>query len=209
MAPPAPKISGPKRRHAGITLQAKLQTEIARRNSRSMPSATFTDVRICSRMCSPQSTITWPAPSRSGRCTYISAIISIADRRRGKPSICLIERSRRHESIFLKGNHEAFLFEVLQDASRLESWKQYGGFQTLMSYGLTPSIKPDRDEQNQLVQALLHGMPSHHRRFFSNLRPSFFCGDFFFAHAGVKPGVPLRRQREEDLLWIRDEFLRK
>jgi serine/threonine protein phosphatase 1 len=119
----------------------------------------------------------------------------------------LIERSRRHESIFLKGNHEAFLFEVLQDASRLEAWKEYGGFQTLMSYGLVPSIKPDLDEQNELVRALLHGMPSHHRRFFSNLRSSFFCGDFFFVHAGIKPGVPLRRQREEDLLWIRDEFL--
>jgi serine/threonine protein phosphatase 1 len=119
----------------------------------------------------------------------------------------LIERSRRHESIFLKGNHEAFLFEVLQDASRLEAWKEYGGFQTLMSYGLAPSIKPDRDEQNRLVQALIKDMPKHHRHFFNNLRSSFFCGDFFFAHAGVRPGVPLRQQREEDLLWIRDEFL--
>jgi serine/threonine protein phosphatase 1 len=119
----------------------------------------------------------------------------------------LIERSRRHESIFLKGNHEAFLFEVLQNASRLEAWKQYGGFQTLMSYGLTPSITPDRDEQNELVQALLESIPNDHRRFFSKLRSSFSCGDFFFAHAGVKPGIPLRRQREEDLLWIRDEFL--
>jgi Calcineurin-like phosphoesterase len=119
----------------------------------------------------------------------------------------LIERSRRHESIFLKGNHEAFLLEVLEDASRLEAWREYGGFQTLMSYGLAPSMKPDRNEQHELVQALLLGMPNHHRHFFSSLRPSFACGDFFFAHAGVRPGVPLRRQREEDLLWIRDEFL--
>jgi serine/threonine protein phosphatase 1 len=119
----------------------------------------------------------------------------------------LIERGRRHESIFLKGNHEAFLFEVLQDASRLQSWREYGGFQTLMSYGLAPPIKPDQAEQSELVRALLQGMPKHHRHFFSNLRTSFFCGDFFFAHAGVRPGVPLRQQREEDLLWIRDEFL--
>jgi serine/threonine protein phosphatase 1 len=119
----------------------------------------------------------------------------------------LIERSHSHESIFLKGNHEAFLFEVLQDASRLEAWKEYGGFQTLMSYGLAPSLKPDRDEQTQLVQALISGMPEDHRRFFGTLQSSFVCGDFFFAHAGVRPGVPLRRQREDDLLWIRDEFL--
>jgi serine/threonine protein phosphatase 1 len=119
----------------------------------------------------------------------------------------LIERGRRHESIFLKGNHEAFLLEVLEDASRLEAWREYGGFQTLMSYGLAPSMKPDPDERQQLVRALLHGMPSQHLLFFRNLRPCFSCGDFFFAHAGVRPGVPLPRQREEDLLWIRDEFL--
>jgi serine/threonine protein phosphatase 1 len=119
----------------------------------------------------------------------------------------LIERSHRHESIFLKGNHEAFLFEVLHDASRLEAWKEYGGFHTLMSYGLAPSIKPDQAEQKELVHALLHGMPKHHHRFFNSLRLSLLCGDFFFVHAGVKPGVPLRQQREEDMLWIRDEFL--
>src|SRR5580700_11021284 len=50
-------------------------------------------------------------------------------------------------------------------------------------------------------------MPPDHRRFFATLRPSFVCGDFFFVHAGVRPGVPLRRQREDDLLWIREEFL--
>jgi serine/threonine protein phosphatase 1 len=119
----------------------------------------------------------------------------------------LIDRSRRHQSVFLKGNHEAFMFEVLQDAGRLDAWKQYGGLQTLMSYGLVPSIKPDRDEQSELVYALRQSLPDNHRRFFANLRPSFVCGDFFFAHAGVRPGVPLRQQREEDLLWIRDEFL--
>jgi len=26
-------------------------------------------------------------------------------------------------------------------------------------------------------------------------------------HAGVRPGTPLSRQREEDLLWIREDFL--
>jgi len=119
----------------------------------------------------------------------------------------LVERSRRHECVFLKGNHEAFMFEVLQDPSRLAAWKEYGGFQTLMSYGLAPSINPDIEEQKELVQALLQDMPDHHRRFFGSLRSSFACGDFFFVHAGVKPGVPLRQQREEDLLWIRDEFL--
>jgi len=103
----------------------------------------------------------------------------------------LIERGRRHEAIFLKGNHEAFLLEVFQDTARLEAWKDYGGFQTLMSYGLAPSLRPDREEQAELVQALQIAMPAEHRQFFRSLRKSFVCGDFFFAHAGA-PKRPIR-----------------
>lgn len=50
-------------------------------------------------------------------------------------------------------------------------------------------------------------MPNQHVPFLRSLRPSFTCGDFFFVHAGVRPGIPLAEQREDDLLWIRDEFL--
>ena len=32
-------------------------------------------------------------------------------------------------------------------------------------------------------------------------------GDFFFCHAGIKPGIALERQVPEHLVWIRDEFL--
>jgi calcineurin-like phosphoesterase family protein len=119
----------------------------------------------------------------------------------------LVERGQRHESIFLKGNHEAMLFELLRDPGRFEGWKQYGGLQTLISYGLAPSLNPDLKEQKALIEALARRIPRHHRHFFNNLRSSCFFGDFFFAHAGVKPGVPLTRQKEDDLLWIRDEFL--
>ena len=32
-------------------------------------------------------------------------------------------------------------------------------------------------------------------------------GRYFLCHAGVQPGIPLDRQSDEDLLWIRDPFL--
>ena len=32
-------------------------------------------------------------------------------------------------------------------------------------------------------------------------------GDYFFCHAGIRPGVPLDRQDPEDLIWIREAFL--
>jgi serine/threonine protein phosphatase 1 len=119
----------------------------------------------------------------------------------------LIERGLKHESVFLKGNHESFLLDVLNDPGQLQSWRQFGGLQTLTSYGLKPSLNPDAAEQDELVQQLAQAIPRRQLNFLQGLRPRFVCGDFFFVHAGVKPGVPLAKQREQDLLWIREEFL--
>ncbi|MGY3499903.1 metallophosphoesterase family protein [Bradyrhizobium sp. USDA 4471] len=119
----------------------------------------------------------------------------------------LIERGLKHESVFLRGNHEAFLLDVLQDPARLNEWRQFGGLQTLTSYGLRPSLNPHPAEQEELIQRLAQAIPPHHMKFFHGLRPRFVCGDFFFVHAGVKPGVALGSQQEQDLLWIREEFL--
>ncbi|MFB9268828.1 metallophosphoesterase family protein [Bradyrhizobium erythrophlei] len=119
----------------------------------------------------------------------------------------LVERARRGNVVFLKGNHEAFLGEVVRDPSRLPDWLRVGGLQTLLSYGLSPSPAPQEDEQRTLIRELAAAMPPLHREFLGRLRLSFTCGDFFFVHAGVRPGTPLTEQREADLLWIRDEFL--
>lgn len=119
----------------------------------------------------------------------------------------LIERSKSHQTVFLKGNHEAFLMEALDDPARFDDWRKYGGLQTLVSYGLTPTLNPDRAEQVELIKQLKTALPEAHKRFLKRLRLTFTCGDFFFVHAGVRPGIRLSRQREADLLWIRDAFL--
>src|ERR1700676_2156747 len=119
----------------------------------------------------------------------------------------LIRRARRSNTVFLKGNHEAFLAEVFRDPSRVADWAQVGGLQTLMSYGLSPSPNPDEDELRALVRELAAAMPPQHLEFLTRLRLTFECGDFLFVHAGVRPGIPLSQQREADLLWIRKEFL--
>lgn len=119
----------------------------------------------------------------------------------------LIDRSRRYETVFLKGNHEAFLFDVLKTPAELQAWRQYGGLQTLVSYGLRPTLNPNEAEQKELIEELAQRIPPHQRQFFNNLRLRFECGDFFFVHAGIRPGIPLSQQKEEDLLSIRDEFL--
>lgn len=119
----------------------------------------------------------------------------------------LVDRSRRHESVFLRGNHEAVLDATLRNSAELPTWQQFGGFQTLLSYGLKPSFAPDQAECNEIVRALDRVMPRAHKHFIRTLRLFFSCGDYFFVHAGARPGIPLRRQTASDLLWIREEFL--
>jgi serine/threonine protein phosphatase 1 len=119
----------------------------------------------------------------------------------------LIGRAKSNEMILLKGNHETFILDFLRNPSMLQSWSQMGGLETLMSYGLIPSLNADAQTQRDLVIALQATLPKTHVALLEGLQSSFSCGGFFFAHAGVKPGVPLADQREADLLWIRDEFL--
>ncbi len=119
----------------------------------------------------------------------------------------LIQRSRTRKTVFLKGNHEAHMLEVLQNSTKVEDWRQFGGLQTMISYGLQPSLKPDAKEQADLVRRLKAVLPNAHLRFLRELRSNFSCGDFYFVHAGARPGIPLDEQQETDLLWIRSEFL--
>jgi serine/threonine protein phosphatase 1 len=77
----------------------------------------------------------------------------------------------------------------------------------LISYGLKPSLNLGAAEQVSLARDLAAALPEAHLKFLQHLRPKFTCGDFFFVHAGVRPGIPLDEQREADLLWIREEFL--
>ncbi|MDN3274179.1 metallophosphoesterase [Frankia sp. RB7] len=120
----------------------------------------------------------------------------------------LIERSRQSNTVFLKGNHEAFLGKVLRNPSLLDDWLRIGGAQTLTSYGVSSADSGvETNDPAALLRDLARAIPRSHVEFLRNLRLSFTCGDFFFVHAGVRPGVPLSEQQEEDLLWIREDFL--
>lgn len=119
----------------------------------------------------------------------------------------LIKRQGERETVFLKGNHEACAWQFLRDPTMLYQWKDLGGVSTLLSYGVTPTRSGDPQSQHTVGIALRSAMPQSHRNFIQSLKLSFTYGDFFFVHAGVRPGIPLRKQSEEDLLWIRDDFL--
>ena len=119
----------------------------------------------------------------------------------------LIEHGATHESVFLKGNHELIAIKCLSDRSLFDQWLRLGGLQTLVSYGVPPEILTNVRNIVEVQAAFHDALPKPHLLFFRGLQKSFVCGDFFFAHAGVKPKVELWRQKESDLLWIREEFL--
>ncbi len=119
----------------------------------------------------------------------------------------LIEHGAKQEAVFLKGNHELIAIKCLSDRSLFDQWLRLGGTETLVSYGVPAEILANGKQIPEIQSAFHHALPQAHFRFFRDLRNSFECGDFFFAHAGVKPGVELSRQKESDLLWIRGEFL--
>jgi len=107
----------------------------------------------------------------------------------------------------LRGNHEATMLQFLQDPDVLENWRQYGGLETLASYGVNVREIMRGRGFDAAREALWQAMPKAHHDFLNGTLMSWSAGDYFFAHAGVKPHVPLETQDERDLLWIRDEFL--
>jgi serine/threonine protein phosphatase 1 len=119
----------------------------------------------------------------------------------------LIERDIEHECVFLKGNHELIAMRCLTDLTLIPKWLRLGGLETLISYGVVPTISTERRHLVAAQTAFQDSLPASHFRFFGQLQNVFCSGDFFFVHAGVKPNVAMSEQKEEDLLWIRDEFL--
>lgn len=96
--------------------------------------------------------------------------------------------------ICLRGNHEEMLIRVSdRDCSDrdLMTWWGNGGEQTLESYGVNhPSDLPA--EHLDWMRSLPLQTSDRHR---------------LFVHAGIRPGVALSDQSEQDLLWIREPFL--
>lgn len=112
------------------------------------------------------------------------------------------------ETVFLKGNHEAWLLAFLDDAKVGRQWLGGGGQGTLYSYGVAlPPGPRNAYFLEDLKKSFARALPDAHRSFLKELRTLHVEGDYAFVHAGVRPGTALAEQREEDLLWGPDEFM--
>lgn len=113
------------------------------------------------------------------------------------------------EKVFLLGNHEQVLLQFLRsnDASIAHDWFRFGGLSTLVSYDVNVQGIPTAKDLERLRVEFREKLPCTHLDFFERLVLNYEIGGYFFVHAGVKPKVKLQRQRPEDMLWIREEFL--
>jgi serine/threonine protein phosphatase 1 len=130
---------------------------------------------------------------------------------RGADSRGVIERLMRNPLptplVSLKGNHESLMAAFLEDPAVASHWRHLGGLETLRSYGVPVKALMMGKDYVQASADLRAALPPSHLAFLASLRTSMMVGRYFLCHAGVRPGVPLERQAEQDLLWIRDEFL--
>ena len=106
-------------------------------------------------------------------------------------------------TIFLKGNHEAVMLDFLVEPEDTFHWLDWGGAETLESYGVSNIAGRSGGD---LCAELLELLPQTHLTFLKSLALKHMDGDFVFVHAGIRPGIAFDEQKEEDLLWIRKRF---
>lgn len=111
------------------------------------------------------------------------------------------------------GNHDRMFARFLDDATqhdeRILSHKPWlnpslGGGQTLLSYGLENVAARGTDD---LYDEAKIRVPAEHIAFLEGLPLYHETDELIFVHAGIRPGIPLAQQSEDDLIWIRDPFL--
>jgi serine/threonine protein phosphatase 1 len=104
----------------------------------------------------------------------------------------------------LLGNHEAMLLDFLTNPAAHAYYLDEGGSETLASYGI--DIEAPLRSQSGALQSL-EALPAAHRDFIAELPTYLALPGWLFVHAGIRPGVPLSMQTDDDLVWIRAPFL--
>ena len=118
-----------------------------------------------------------------------------------------LRRRDRFDLHLLKGNHDLMVLNFIDAPEKMADWLRIDGGPTLASYGVQPPAVFDEEALTLARDELLEAMPASHLELLRRLKLMVTVGDYAFVHAGVRPKAALETQSEEDLLWIRDDFL--
>ena len=115
--------------------------------------------------------------------------------------------------IVLRGNHDQLFLDFLNGGDGTDphltkgmTWhsRVMGGAATLSSYaGEKRVIERKSSYENRARKSV----PVSHRDFLGRLPYWHDTEDVLFVHAGIRPGFPMDAQDEDDLMWIRNDFL--
>jgi len=130
------------------------------------------------------------APAADDQLVFLGDYIDRGPDSAGVIDRLLELRRQQPDAVFLRGNHEQMLLDFLDNGSP-GHFLANGGAETIASYRQGDRWPP----------------PPDHLDFFRNLRTLYETENFIFVHAGLRPGIALEEQDDQDLLWIRWEFL--
>lgn len=150
-----------------------------------------------------------------GRDAMIAHVGDLIDRgpdSRGTVEYLMDGRRNGRPWVVTRGNHDRFLRAYLDDPDWVDPdlasgrhWVDHPGLgaaATLASYGVDPDLPRDR-----LLAEARRAVPRPHADFLATLPLWFLHPAGLVVHAGIRPGIDLQAQAENDLVWIRTGFL--
>jgi serine/threonine protein phosphatase 1 len=154
--------------------------------------------------------------ARSGNAAPVVHLGDLVDRgpdSRGVVAHLMAGQARGENWVVLKGNHDRMLLNFLADPETPDpglsrplpyTWKNIGGADTLDSYGVPGGLERPLGD---LHAEALRAVPQSHRDWLASLPLWHRRAEALFVHAGIRPGIALAAQTEDDLIWIRGAFL--
>lgn len=111
--------------------------------------------------------------------------------------------------IALCGNHDDTLSSLREHPEKIDAWIAAGGRATLMSYGLDIDYLTSRSNlpSARFAHLISEAIPEADFSFLQNLPISVQIGSHLFVHAGIRPGIEIDLQSDEDMMWIREPFI--
>lgn len=148
-----------------------------------------------------------------GTVVHVGDLVDRGPDARGVIEYLMAGQDEGRPWIVLKGNHDRMFADFLHDPftvdpglSSRQLWLEHPGLgaaATLNSYGVRAGLRPVAEVHAEALAAV----PPAHAAWLRALPLWHLHPLALFVHAGIRPGIDLEHQVEDDLVWIRRGFL--